>query len=421
MNSTFKYKTIKDLNDGIVPVDLLCEYMRNPVGLNTVNPRFSWHVLSDERGQYQTAYRIVVASSKEKLEADIGDIWDTGKVESSKCTNIVFEGCPLISRQLCFWKVRIWDRYLNESAFSVCSRFEMGLLQQEDWRAVWIGSPVFGAEAPLFRKTFTIGKKVARARVYISGLGYYELHINGRKVGDRVLDPAWTDYGKRVLYAAYAVEEYLKQGSNVIGIMLGAGWYGKAYRNNVHAVTQLLLQMELEFEDGTAAYILTGPESGWKVHSNGPVTFSSIYDGESYDARLEIDGWDLAEPESYLEEDGKSEWLDPLWMEPPGGRMESQMMEPIKVIKVIKPISLSNPKPGVQVYDLSQNIAGWVKLQVSGPRSTKIILKYAELLYEDGTVNQENLRTAKHLVKPCADAAVHRMVMRRHFTLVSDR
>lgn len=377
------------------PVSLLCEYAVNPIGIETLKPRFSWKVDCNERGQYQSAYQIIVASSLKKLDDNLGDLWDSGIVKSNQSINIVYCGTQLKSRQRCYYKIKIWDKSANESRFSNNCTFEMGLINPDDWKAKWIGSPVFGAEAPLFRKEFTVRKNCVKARVYISGLGYYELFINGKRVGDHVLDPAWTDYGKRVLYAVYSVEDFLETGSNAIGVMLGAGWYTRAHLNSVHTSSQLLFQLELEYEDGSVDCIVTGPQSGWKVCNNSPVIYSSIYNGEMYDARLEKENWHKAGFEKKCTKDEMKGWENPLWMEPPGGRMVSQMIEAIKVVDDIKPISVSKPHPGIYVFDIGQNISGWAKLQVRAVSGSRITMRYAELLYDNGTVNQENLRTAK--------------------------
>ena len=395
MSSKFIGNSADEHDYSFKPINLLCEYDKFPIGTDTAKPRFSWEVECGERGRYQTAYQVIVASTLQKLDADIGDFWDSGKVDGDQSVNVVYEGKELLSRQRYYYKVRIWDNSLERSRYSNYYWFEMALLNPEDWKADWIGPSVFGAESSLFRKEFTVKKNITRARVYISGLGYYELYINGKKVGDHVLDPAWTDYRKRVLYTTYPVEAFIDNGTNVIGVILGAGWYTRSHLNNVHTSTQLLLQMEIEFEDGSVECITSGPKSGWKVNSNSPIISNSIYNGEKYDARLEIEGWDTADFQKNCTEQGWKEWMNPLWMEPPGGKMASQMMEAIKVVGDLKPVSVTNPKPGIYVYDLGQNIAGWAKLHIRGTRGSNIIMRYAELLYEDGTVNQENLRTAK--------------------------
>ncbi len=366
--------------EGYVPTNLLCEYVSNPLGIDVTSPRLSWILNHSGRGQLQSAYHVLVASSRSKLEANCSDKWDSGKVESNHSVNVAYQGSPLDSGKTYYWKVRVWNKKGKVSPYSDVARFEMGLLQPSCWQGEWIGwQGGKTGEALLVRKEFAIDKPVSRARVYISGLGYYELHLNGKKVGDHVLDPGWTEYTKTVLYVTYDVIEYLREGANAIGVILGNGWYGSP---------QMIFQMNVELADGTARYIIS-EGWGWSVASS-PITRNSIYDGEIYDARLEKPGWDSP---SY--EESPYEWMNAERLEGPGGVMKAQMLEPIKVLETINPVAIGNPKPGVYVYDMGQNIAGWVRLMVQGPQDTAVTLKFAEILYEDGTINRENLRTAE--------------------------
>jgi alpha-L-rhamnosidase len=213
------------------PTELKTEHLTEPLGIDTPRPRFSWLLDSDERGQLQTGYQVLVASSLEKLQADEGDKWDSGKVSSDNSIEVPYEGSELASGDRCYWKVRVWDSNGRPSAYSVPSFFEMGLRKQSDWQGKWIAAKK-RVSSPIFRQAISIEKPVRRARMYISGIGYYELFINGKKVGDRVLDPASTYYNNdqpfklkaRVLYAAYDVTQYLQTGANAIGVMLGNGW-----------------------------------------------------------------------------------------------------------------------------------------------------------------------------------------------------
>jgi len=369
------------------PIHLLCEYAVNPIGIDVRNPRFSWRMESRKRLQAQRAYQILVASSPELLKENAGDLWDSGRVDSDKSINIPYQGKELSSKQSCYWKVRIWDQDDQVSEYSETAYFEMGLLNQDEWTGVWIGPADFSpASAPMFRREIEIRKPVCRARVYIAGLGYYELRINGQKVGDSVLDPGWTDYKKRVLTAAYDVTGFLKQGNNVLGVILGKGWYGDYALN---------LRMDMAFDDGTECSIVTDRNSGWMVNTQGPIVENSIYNGETYDARREKEGWDRPEYKNICTKEEWNEWRKPMELEGPGGVLKAQMPEPIKVVREMVPIGMSNPRPGIVVYDLGQNIAGWVRLKVEGPRGTKVVLKFAEYLNGDGTVSQENLRSAQ--------------------------
>lgn len=366
------------------PINLLCEYSVDPIGLDVSKPRFSWTLIHAERGRTQYAYQILVASTLEKLDRDIGDVWDSGKTYSNQSVNVEYAGKPLESCKIYYWKVRWWDDKNRVSLWSRIAKFEMGLLKPEDWKAKWITG------GDLLRRKFTLNKKVKLARVYVTGLGYYELRINGRRVGDRLLDPGWTDYEKLVLYSTYDVTDFLREGENVVGIMLGNGRFNvKPERRNFHkhyGDTRAILQLRIEFVDGSSELMVT--DESWKV-SKGPIVENDIYDGEVYDARLEKDGWDSPGYDD-------SFWENAKIVEPLSGRLLSQAtFPPIRAVKVLQPVRILNPKPDMYVYDFGQNFTGWVRLTVSGPRGTEIRLRYAELLNPDGTINVANLRGAK--------------------------
>jgi alpha-L-rhamnosidase len=337
----------------------------------------------------QKAYQILVASSEEKLKAGEGDLWDSGKVASDQSAQIPYQGQTLSSRQHCYWKVRVWDKNGEASGYSDPATWEMGLLSPSDWKATWIGfTPGWAGRALYFRNSFSIKKAVEEARAYIAGIGYYELHIDGVRVGDHVLDPGWTDYSKRVLYSTYDVGGLIRQGDNVLGVIVGNGWYG---------MPKLLLQVEVTYADGTREQFYThgGDVDGgtWGVTS-GPILSDSIYDGEVYDARLEKPGWDLPGVSLPKAAVRTEDWDGAHQVEPPGGRLVSQMINPIKIMDTLHPKKISEPKPGVFVYDVGQNLAGWAELRVKGEPGTRVTLRFAESLYPDGTVNQENLMKA---------------------------
>ena len=207
--------------------NLRCEYLVNPLGIDTAQPRMSWVIESKQRAQVQSAYQVLVSTNEAQLKANHGDLWDSGRVSSNHTLLIPYEGKPLASSQRAFWKVRVWDKLGNESASSEPAFWEMGLLTPQDWPAQWIGrtTDTNSLPAPLLRRAFTLTGKIKRARAYVCGLGYYELHINGKKIGERLLDPAYTRFDKRVLYSTYDVTEELRRGKNAIGVMLGNGWY----------------------------------------------------------------------------------------------------------------------------------------------------------------------------------------------------
>jgi alpha-L-rhamnosidase len=233
----------------------------------------------------------------------------------------------------------------------------------------------------LVRKEFEIAKRVKRARLYISGLGWSELLINGQKIGDQVLDPALTAYDKCILYVTHDVGRNLKPGANVVGAMLGNGWFCEPHVLRWGDSPQLLVQMNIEFADGSSMSLMTNDT--WKT-SSGPIIRNDILGGETYDARLEKAGWDSA---GYND----SGWKHAVIKKRPGGSMRSQLMPPIRRHRLVKPINFSNPKPGIYVYDMGQLFAGWARLQVKGPRGTKVTIKYSAYLdKESGLIDKRN-------------------------------
>lgn len=366
-------------------VNLRCEYASNPIGLDLATPQFSWEINTNNRGMLQSAYQITVACSRSGLAEKKDIVWDSGKVMQRKSAGVKYNGPALESRKRYYWKVIIWDinniaAESNEIAF-----FEMGLLQSDDWKAEWIGCPANWVGRVLyFRRSFSIDKKVAKARVYISGIGYYILYLNGNKVGDHVLDPAISDYNKRVYYVTYEIENLL-QPENAFGIIVGPGWYG---------MPKLRMQAEFFYEDGTAETIAScwDPYHNWLV-SIGPIISSAIFDGELYDARLERAGWATADY-NVNTEDRTAQWINAVVTDAPGGKMVAQLLEPIKVVETIAPQTIQEMPNGGYVLDAGRNLAGWASIKVRGERGTRITLKFAESLYADGTVNQHNLRAA---------------------------
>jgi len=354
-------------------VQLTCEYAVNPLGVDVTQPRFGWVLESDQRGQAQSAYQVRVASSEEKLQGGIGDKWDSGKVSSDASVNVPYEGSSLVSGEKCWWQVRVWDRDGAPSAWSEPATFEMGLLNESDWEGEWIGADA-SISAPLLRKEFEVSKEVKQARVYVSGLGWYELYLNGQKVGDHVLDPATTDYAKRVLYVTYDVTSLLSEGLNAVGVMLGNGWFSEpGWEHQYGDSPRLLVQLNVEYADGSRMSVVT--DGTWKV-SSGPIVSNDLYNGETYDARLEKPGWDQA---GY--DDG--DWSLAEKKVSPGGALRSQIMPPIKVNRTLKPVKLTNPQPGVYVYDIGQLFGGWARLRVKGERGTQVTIKYSARIFED--------------------------------------
>jgi alpha-L-rhamnosidase len=369
---------------------LRCEYLDAPRGMDVAQPRLSWQIRSGRRGERQTAYQVLVASTETRLRNNQGDLWDTGPVASDQSIQVAYGGRALVSRMRCHWKVRVWGRNGAASSWSAPASWTMGLLAPDDWQAKWIAD---AAQAPkpavLFRKTFELDSRVERATAYVTGLGLYELRINGRRVGENLLAPEWTSYSNRVQYQTCDVTGLLQRGANALAAVVGQGWFmgrlmgiaGDAYG----AFPRFLLQLEVELADGRRQLIVTGP--GWQSTTEGPIRAAGIYDGETYDARLENARWDTPG----LEPPG---WKPVRVLEPPPARLVWQRNEPIRVTGELKPVSLAEPKPGVYVFDFGQNMVGWCRLKASGAAGTMVTLRHAEMTNEDGTLYTANLRGA---------------------------
>lgn len=375
----------------LLPARLQCEYLDNPLGLDAQQPRLSWIDDSHQRAQKQSAYQILVASTAARLKANEGDLWDTGKVFSDQTLQVPYGGPALRSGQRCYWKVRVWDQDNRPSPYSEAAFWEMGLLSPADWQGRWIGrtADIAAHPAPMLRQTFLVGAKVKQARAYICGLGYYELHLNGSKVGDHLLDPGYTRYDKRALYVTYDVTEALHQGRNAIGVMLGTGWYDvhtlavwDFHKAPWRAAPKLLMQLKIDYADGRSEYIAT--DSSWRV-STGPVVFDSIYSGETYDARLEKPGWDTAAYDD-------SDWGRAPVMEAPAGKLSAQAMPAIMAERVLRPVAIAEPKPGVFVFDFGQNFAGFAELRVRGPAGAKVVMKYSERIDRAGMIDRAEIQ-----------------------------
>ena len=346
---------------------------------------------SDRRGARQTAYRVCVASAPERLADGTADLWDSGRVESDASVLVPYAGARLRSRQDCWWRVCVWDEAGHES-LSEPAFWKMGLLRASDWKAQWISAEMpkryYDVPAsPLLRKKFRLNKKVASAWAYVCGLGFHEFYLNGQKVGDAVLHPAFTRYDVRALYTVYDVTPHLVQGENAAGIMLGHGWYNHhtPVLWNLHAAPwrhepKALVQIEIAFDDGTRTVVRS--DASW-VCSTGPILFDGLRTGEIYDAREEKDGWCEAGYDA-------KDWRPVRIERHPGGVLRAQIMPPIRVTETIRPVSVKEVKPGVWVYDIGRNIAGWARLTVRGPAGTTVQMRYSENLGPDGDIDQSN-------------------------------
>lgn len=358
---------------------LQVEYLTNPLGIDTPEPRFSWNLESDNRGVYQSAYQIVVGVNPSEVKKRTGSVWDSGRISDGNTVNIEYTGPKLQSNQPYYWSVGVWLE-TGESFWSEPAFFHTGMLDASGWQANWITTeePITD-KSPVFRKEFSVNKKVERAYAYVTACGFYEFFLNGSKVGDHVMDPGITDYRKTILYSTYDVTSLLKKGANAAGAMLGNGAWNLRKTQGRWSWGQggatfgnpcLFVQLMITYADGSTDVVTS--DTGWK-YADGPVTFNNLYGGEDYDARLEMPGW----AEKGFDD---SAWKQAVLAATPSGRLKSQMMQPIRVNQTITPVAETNPSPGVYLYDLGQNISGWWRLEVKGNPGQVIRIRGAETL-----------------------------------------
>lgn len=370
----------KQKNPTFRVLGLQSEYQVNPIGID-VSPRLSWRVQSNEIGFMQAAYQVIVASSLDKLSADSADVWNSGKTVSSQSLGISIYNKVLQSRQRYYWKVRVWKNAREVSDWSAPAFFEMGLLSSDDWKSGWIGYvPGMPGRVLYFKGTFVPRAAIKQARAYVSGLGFYELYINRKKVGNHVLDPAQSTYSKRVYYVTYDVSRYFNNKANSIVVPVAPGWLG---------TSRLRMQIEVTYQDNTTEILNS---DRFRSVIGGPIISSTVFDGENHDARLDTEKLYAPGIPSGLMND---EWAWAHNTDDPTGKMVAQKIEPIRVVEEVVPMLKQEIRPGVYVFDAGRNLAGWVALKVNGKAGDKISIRYAETLYKDGTVNQENLRNAK--------------------------
>jgi hypothetical protein len=397
-------------NSGNSPVlvgPIMCNGVENPVGTGN-NPDFSWILESSKNNQVQTAWQIVVSSDAAGVQNSSGELWDSGKILSAKSAWITYDGSPLEQGRKYYWKVRVWDGNDKPSDWSQTGNFTTGLFDRNGWNgAKWIGFEeipdslllVPGVHGngdhlgnlaqkrmtiPLFRKEFSLEKKITKALVFVSGLGQYELFINGKKTGDRFLSPGWTDYRKTCLYNTFDVTNDLKKGSNSIGAIVGNGFYNinrERYRKLViaYGAPKLILKLAVKYADGTEDVIIT--DETWKT-SPSPVTFSSIYGGEDYDARLEQKGWDKPGFND-------SNWTNAISVKEPSGSLMPEKDYPVKVAEIIPVKKLIVQKDTSFIYDFGQNASGIIKITVKGKKGQEVRFIPGELLGDDSLVTQQ--------------------------------
>jgi alpha-L-rhamnosidase len=380
----------------LIVSNLTCEYRINPLGIDVVQPRLSWQLESNQRGTRQTAYRILVAASENDL-SEGGVLWDSGRISSDQSIHVNYGGPGLVSGQRVYWKVLVWDE-VGREAESTPAWWEMGLLERTDWQGQWIGAffsggPRTTSPAPYLRKEFRITKQVLSARLYATAFGLYECYLNGMRVGDALLTPGWTDYNKHIQYQVYDVIELIQSGTNAWGAILGDGWsvghIAWVGRQRYTDRPQLLAQIILTYTDGSKEIIAT--DDSWKV-TQGPILESDMLMGESYDARRELTGW--CNP-AY---DDTSWWSAEIFEDRGSALVATngpavKRQEELRPVKVHKIPDFVNPR---WIFDLGQNMVGWIRLRVCGEKGTTVSIRYAEVLNPDGTLYTANLRTARN-------------------------
>ncbi len=382
--------------------DLTAESKTNPLGLGVQKPRFGWMLGSDDRGVVQTAYRIQVASDEEALADGDADVWDSGKVESSETTQITYDGPELASTTRYHWRVQVFDGDDTPSGWSEPAWWETALMGDDTFDATWIGHQVDDAvpaaetpadeadgRSPQLRTEFQLDKPVAKARVYASALGVYELNINGGRVGDHQFAPGWTDYDQRVQYQTYDVTDQVHEGANALGAMIGTGWYAGhiAIFGPEQYGTQpwFAARLEVTYTDGTSEVVTT--DDSWRS-STGPVLESDFLMGETYDARAQTPGW--TEPQF-----DDTSWQPAVVNDDVSTERVAQIDPPVRITEEIQPVEITEPEDGVYVVDMGQNMVGTVRMRVDGDAGTTVRLRHAEVLQDDGTIYTENLRSAE--------------------------
>ncbi len=372
-------------NAAVTVSHLRCENLLDPQGVDVAKPRLSWILDSSSSNEKQTAYEVVVDGE-----------WDSGRVESDQSIQIEYGGKELASATGYTWKVRVWDAEGNASEWSKVATFSTGLTE---WRAKWIGHDGDGNSlwedthplpARYLRHEFAVTKKVIRATAYVCGLGFFDLYLNGAKVSQDVEDPALSEYDKADYVVTFDVTDRLNEGANALGVILGNGrFYGPRLPEGLEftrfGYPKLLLQLEVEYADGTKTTVIS--DGSWRLTTDGPIRANNEYDGEEYDARMEMPGWDRAGFDD-------TKWKQADIVHPPFGALKAQMIEPMQVTQIVHPVGITNPKPGTYIVDMGQSFYGTVRLKASGPRGTEVRMVSAYSLSPDGTLKVADNRGA---------------------------
>ena len=385
--------------------NLQCEYKSDPMGVEAISPKLSWQLQSAWRNTMQSAYHVLVSDNAESLDKNIGNIWDSKRINSTASIEVTYAGKSLISAKTYYWKVMVWNNHQRVSAWSETAKWQLGLLKPTDWvGAKWIayaqmpdsmrivpfaagkghkGLPPANDVLPLLRKTFTVNKPVKKATMYICGLGHFDMSLNDNKVGDHFLDPGWTQYDKQALYVPFDLTDKLVQGTNALGVMLGNGFYyiprDRRYRKmtGAYGYPKMICRLVIEYKDGSVSNLIS--DESWKT-APGPIVFTSIYGGEDYNANLEQSGWNTVSFDDTKWQNAVAVTGSP--------QLNAQAADPLKVMQEFTPVSKKNIGNGTWVYDLGQNASGIPQITVQGKKGDTVRITPAELIHPDGSANQ---------------------------------
>lgn len=374
---------------------LRCEYLVDPQGIDERSPRLSWQIESARRGARQRAYRVLVARTREKLAEAEGDFWDSGYIESDQTVHIVYAGSPLVSRQVCYWAVQVWDE-TGAAAASASACWTMGLLERADWHSRWItadpeiiyrdrqalvGTHTQSGSPAHFRREFNVPGPVRRAVLYASARGLIQVQANRQRVSPDLFSPEWTDYQKRIHYRSYDVTALIEPGPNRLDAILGDGWWSgfvgwQETRVRYGSVeNSLVLQLEIELASG--AQMTVGTDRSWHC-ATGPILSSDLLMGEVYDARR-----------------APSDWLPAVEVAAPSVPLVAQRSEPIRITEELDSLAVNEVSPGVFLYNFGQNVTGWARLRVRAVAGTRVQLRHGERVNADGSLHTDNLRRAR--------------------------
>ncbi|MBT33581.1 MAG: alpha-L-rhamnosidase [Thalassobius sp.] len=372
--------------------EMLLEHRINPIGIDIEKPRFSWKIESDKRNTMQSAYEVRVAKTEKDVSRGKNLVWTSGKVNTDQSVYINYKGEALKPNTRYYWQVRVWDNHNKASKWSNVAYWHTGFFNTNAWTAKWI-SPGYTEDksrpSPYFRKEFSASKSIQSATAFITSHGVYEARINGQRVGDAYLTPGWTSYNKRLQYQVYDVTSQVKTGANAIGVSLGNGWYRgklaweKGY-DHFGTDISLIMQLHVQYTDGSEEVIIT--DDSWKS-STGPITSVEIYNGEKYDARKELSGWDKTGYDDSKWKGVKVENFD-------NSNLVATYNEPIRKHETFEPQAIFRTPKNELVVDFGQNLVGWVQIKVKGKAGDEISIYHSEVLDKEGNFYTTNLRAA---------------------------